>query len=973
MAVNHAHFLDMCRGSVGSRWRRIPLVIACSLLGVVASPALSAHAEEVYGRPADGIFRMEGHGWGHGHGLNQWGAQGAALTGVTATKIVETYYPGTAPLVLSDTPIRVLIQEDDGVDLSVTWGEGQFVRDLASTFKKALPQAARWRVWARNGGLQIQHLVGATWHTWQPQTDYTFAGPLSFEGLAWQTVYLPGGVRREYRGAARAVRLDADSIATVNSLTLENYLYGVVPRESPASWHPEALKAQSIAARSYSAYKRDHAPAGAAWDICSTVQCQVYGGRALISAGGTRKELEDARTNAAIQATRGRVRASGGRAIFAEFSSSNGGYSTPGAFPYLTAKPDPWDALKSPHHYWTGQVSAGQIEARYPSVGRLLRMRVTERDGRGEWGGRVKTVILEGQDGQGRATSVQASGGGIMFANQWYGGGNGLRSSWWHIRRALDATIVAQSANPTLVLPPGRVTFETLARIRNTGVSSWSASEVHLALSSPAGGADPLSGGSTKPGYFVQNLTRPGATTVEPGEDAWFKVRFDGTGLAPGAYRGVYRVRLGDGPLFGQPVGWTVRVENARLAAVPVGGPLPATAPPPGGAPPAVSADGIVIVPRGGATGVRLLYRNTGNLDWPVGAKVHLRTSQPRDRTSVSKADDWVTATKPTRVDSVVGREGATTVRPGETGVLVFTLAGNNRPAGTTDEYFELAYDGFAWASGSSVRLRVVRVDSAVSRLAQLVSTSTAPNADTAAYPLGVRTLIVRLRNLGASTWRVGGDDVLGTADPRDRTSRFRDASWLGATRTTRLARNASRPSASAVYPGEVGEWAVRLYPAGVAPGSYTEAFQAAVLGQTWYGPVVRTGLRVRPATFTGSLVRVTPTIVVPRTGTKSVSFVVRNTGDVPWQVGGLVRSVVPTATSPSQHASWVHARRPSTLTTNVTRPGATVVWPGEEARFAFVLAGNGRAAGTYAETFGVVWETWRSLPFSVRLVYTVR
>ena len=24
--------------------------------------------------PADGVLHLEGHGWGHGHGLSQWGA-----------------------------------------------------------------------------------------------------------------------------------------------------------------------------------------------------------------------------------------------------------------------------------------------------------------------------------------------------------------------------------------------------------------------------------------------------------------------------------------------------------------------------------------------------------------------------------------------------------------------------------------------------------------------------------------------------------------------------------------------------------------------------------------------------------------------------------------------------------------------------------------------------------------------------------
>src|SRR4051794_14932924 len=76
-------------------------------------PALPAQAEEIYGRPSDGIFKIEGHGWGHGHGLSQWGAQGAASKGVTATTILSTYYQGTGQATQPARTIRVLIGEDD--------------------------------------------------------------------------------------------------------------------------------------------------------------------------------------------------------------------------------------------------------------------------------------------------------------------------------------------------------------------------------------------------------------------------------------------------------------------------------------------------------------------------------------------------------------------------------------------------------------------------------------------------------------------------------------------------------------------------------------------------------------------------------------------------------------------------------------------------------------------------------------------
>ena len=50
---------------------------------------------DVFSRPANGIFQIRGHGWGHGRGMSQWGARQAAGQGVREPQITGTYYPGT--------------------------------------------------------------------------------------------------------------------------------------------------------------------------------------------------------------------------------------------------------------------------------------------------------------------------------------------------------------------------------------------------------------------------------------------------------------------------------------------------------------------------------------------------------------------------------------------------------------------------------------------------------------------------------------------------------------------------------------------------------------------------------------------------------------------------------------------------------------------------------------------------------------
>src|SRR5262249_18070640 len=64
-----------------------------------------------YAAPAGSgaLFVVNGHGWGHGVGMGQWGAQGYALQGYAYSQILAAYYPGTTSGETSTTSIRVLL------------------------------------------------------------------------------------------------------------------------------------------------------------------------------------------------------------------------------------------------------------------------------------------------------------------------------------------------------------------------------------------------------------------------------------------------------------------------------------------------------------------------------------------------------------------------------------------------------------------------------------------------------------------------------------------------------------------------------------------------------------------------------------------------------------------------------------------------------------------------------------------------
>ena len=86
---------------------------------------------------------------------------------------------------------------------------------------------------------------------------------------------------KQFRGRLN-FHLDEDgkSFYIVNELGLEAYLGGVITSEMPAYWDIEALKAQSITARTYCLFIRDSFGKNRNWDVRSSQANQVYRGTA---------------------------------------------------------------------------------------------------------------------------------------------------------------------------------------------------------------------------------------------------------------------------------------------------------------------------------------------------------------------------------------------------------------------------------------------------------------------------------------------------------------------------------------------------------------------------------------------------------------------------------------------------------------------------------------------------------------------
>src|SRR5689334_14718908 len=72
------------------------LAVVAGALGVGLAAPAGARSAQVFPVPPNGEFTLRGHGWGHGHGMSQYGAYGAAkVRGLTYQQILDFYYPHT--------------------------------------------------------------------------------------------------------------------------------------------------------------------------------------------------------------------------------------------------------------------------------------------------------------------------------------------------------------------------------------------------------------------------------------------------------------------------------------------------------------------------------------------------------------------------------------------------------------------------------------------------------------------------------------------------------------------------------------------------------------------------------------------------------------------------------------------------------------------------------------------------------------
>lgn len=359
--------------SIRGSHRRIAVLVAALIMFASVQPAAAL------------TFRVRGNG--HGLGMSQWGAKGFADAGYDYQTILRHYYSGTQVVLwpsaepARDVRIDPLSNSTNGAYTKATW-----------TIRPGNPGAQL--VIAQDG--QAEVVTGDSWSTFTASGDTitwvgsdartkTYSGTIRvFERGATgvsltQVRERTGGVQLQsnpvilgwdharYRGELR-LTARTGAIKLINRVSMRDYLYGVVPRESPASWHMEALKAQAVAARAYS---WNPSLTNSALELWSTTSDQVYAGHSHGENRVSSESHEHPRTNSAVDQTQRVVVTHDGKMIRTYFSAASGGYTEDNekvwsgtALPYLRGVPDPYEIVAGTSRHTWSELTTSTVAAR---------------------------------------------------------------------------------------------------------------------------------------------------------------------------------------------------------------------------------------------------------------------------------------------------------------------------------------------------------------------------------------------------------------------------------------------------------------------------------------------------------------------------------------------------------------------------------------------------------------------------------
>jgi stage II sporulation protein D len=340
--------------------------------GVGVAAAAAARAEVVF----------SGHGLGHGVGMSQYGAQGAARLGCTAAQILGTYYPGSS-LTARTMPAEVkLWMLQDGTTATVLAESGAVTWRLSgctTACPPAQPAGSTWRVSPDTTGTRFELVDASTgsrvWAGGAAGTTLTAAHTgtvIDLETYQGTTTYLSRRLRwDETRYTFTSAGLDAVQVIkdTAEGSAMDKYLWGIA--EMPISWTRsahEALRSQVLAARTYAFRKLR-----AGTTLYPTPRHQNYLGYDQEEDDAAYKDQygRNLRWRDAVTTTSGQVIAlADGTLVDTVYTSSHGGYSEDNRYvwggssvSYMRAVDDSaWDAASdNPWRSWSRGLTLADV------------------------------------------------------------------------------------------------------------------------------------------------------------------------------------------------------------------------------------------------------------------------------------------------------------------------------------------------------------------------------------------------------------------------------------------------------------------------------------------------------------------------------------------------------------------------------------------------------------------------------------
>jgi SpoIID/LytB domain protein len=279
------------------------------LIAALITSAAPAEAIEIPPK-----FDFIGNGYGHGVGMSQIGARSRALSGESASVILNYYYKDVqvAPFVDTHT-IRVNI--------------AHLVKTIAFTTHTP---GARIDVFEGDIGNSVEFMPVASYAT-KKRATFTLASLPKERALTLRWVgenpiitMTQGSASTKYKYGYITIKALKGALVVTNTLALrDEYLWGI--SEVPSSWPAAALEAQAIASRSYALSKLSI--------VRSSCDCQVFSHISDQNFVGYSKESEprfghfwkDAVTRTIIDTSTSLVVLSNGKPAQTYFFSSSGG------------------------------------------------------------------------------------------------------------------------------------------------------------------------------------------------------------------------------------------------------------------------------------------------------------------------------------------------------------------------------------------------------------------------------------------------------------------------------------------------------------------------------------------------------------------------------------------------------------------------------------------------------------------------